>query len=139
MVPTHEVLPPLEVHDSIDCGTFQDNFVDFFTATQTTFYDASGDPIRFIRQVTHHSNDVNSVTGLTIHEHGHFTVTGDLVAGTFTVTGNQEVANRPGTGVVVQDAGRVVFDSDFNLLFFAGGTKHSETIGGEQVLCEALA
>ena len=47
--------------------------------------------------------------------------------------------NRPGTGVVVQDVGRVVFDADGNLVFFAGGRKHSEVLLGDQVLCDALA
>ena len=126
----------------IDCGTFQDNFVDFNSVTGTTYYDNNGDPIRAVFHIEHHSNDVNSVTGLTIHEHGHFIVTIDLITGTKTVTGNSEVANRPGFGVVVQDVGRAVFDSedeDGNLVFFAGGRNHSELFGDDQVLCDALA
>jgi hypothetical protein len=55
------------------------------------------------------------------------------------VTGNSEVANRPGVGVVVQDVGRAVFDADGNLVFFGGGRKHSELFGGDQILCDALA
>jgi hypothetical protein len=39
----------------------------------------------------------------------------------------------------VQDVGRFVFDSNDNLLFFAGGRKHSEFFGGDQVLCDALS
>jgi hypothetical protein len=137
--PTHEALPPFESPGVIDCGNFQDNFVDFFTGTQTTFYDMGGDPVRLVQHVEHHSNDVNSVTGLTIHEHGHFTFTVDLIAETVTITGNQEVANRRSAGVVVQDVGRAVFDFDDNLLFFAGGRNHSELFGGDQVLCDALS
>jgi hypothetical protein len=137
--PTHETLPPLESPGVIDCGSFQDNFVDFFSGAQTTFYDSNGDPVRIVQHVEHHSNDVNSETGLTIHEHGHFTFTIDLIAETVTISGNQEVANRPGVGVVVQDVGRAVFDFDNNLLFFAGGRNHSELFGGDQVLCDALA
>jgi hypothetical protein len=83
--------------------------------------------------------DVNSVTGLTIHEHRHSTFTEDLIAGTVTITGSQEVANRPGFGVVVQDVGGWVFDSEGNLIFFAGGHNHSELFGGDQVLCAALS
>jgi hypothetical protein len=41
--------------------------------------------------------------------------------------------------VVVQDVGRVVFDANGNIVFFAGGRKHSQTLSGEQVLCDALA
>ena len=37
------------------------------------------------------------------------------------------------------NVGRAVFDAENNLVFFAGGTKHSELFGGDQVLCDALA
>jgi hypothetical protein len=40
--------------------------------------------------------------------------------------------------VVIQDVGRAVFDQDGNLVF-AGGSNHSQLLGGEQVFCEALA
>ena len=125
--------------DFIQCDGFQDQFTDFFNAKAATYFDSAGTPIRIIIHWEHHSNDTNSVTGLTLHEHGHFTETDDLLTGTATITGNQEIINRPGTGVVVQDVGRVVFDADFNILFFAGGRKHSQTLLGEQVLCDALA
>src|SRR5437868_3093409 len=69
--PTHETLPPFQSPGVIDCGSFQDNFVDFFSGRQTTFYGTSGEPLRLVQYVEHHSTDVNSVTGLTIHEHGH--------------------------------------------------------------------
>jgi hypothetical protein len=136
--PTHDFEFAFEDPGVIDCGTFRDNFVDFLSGTGTTFYDNHGDPIRSVFHIEHHSNDVNSVTGVTIHEHGHFIET-DLITGTRTVVGNSEVANRPGFGVVVQDVGRTVFDSDGNLVFFAGGRNHSELFGGDQVLCDALA
>ena len=123
----------------IDCGDFEDHFTDFFEGRGTTFFGAGGVPVRTVLNVEHHSTDTNSVTGLTIHEHGHFTITFDLGTGTVTVTGNQEVANRPGVGVVVQDTGRLVLDADGNVVFFAGGRNHSEELLGDQVLCDALA
>jgi hypothetical protein len=137
--PVREALVPEADAGVIDCGTFDDNFVDFYSGTVTTFFGADGNPARLVFHVEHHSNDVNSVTGLTIHEHGHFTTSVDLVTETVTITGTPEVANRPGVGVVVQDVGRAVFDAENNLVFFAGGTKHSELFGGDQVLCDALA
>jgi hypothetical protein len=126
-------------HGVIDCGTFVDAFDDFFNGFDTVYFDAAGSPIREVINVEHFSNDSNSVTGLLLHEHGHFIVTIDLVSGTETVTGNSEIINRPGTGVVIQDVGRAVFDQDGNLVFFAGGSNHSQLLGGEQVFCEALA
>jgi hypothetical protein len=123
----------------IDCGTFVDNFVDFFDVRETDFFDAAGNPIRIVFNVEHHSNDVNSVTGLTLHEHGHFTMTIDLVSGTETDTGSFEIANRPGFGAVVTDVGRGVFDANGSLLFFAGNLRASEFFQGEQIFCTALA
>lgn len=124
---------------TIDCGTFEDQFTDFVDAVGTVYFDQSGEPVRIAIHWEHHSNDTNSVTGLTLHEHGHFTETIDLLSGTDTITGNEEVMNRPGTGVVVQDVGKVVYDADGNLVFFAGGRNHSEVLLGDEVLCAALA
>ena len=55
-----------------------------------------------LEHVHHVSNDVNSVTGLTLHEHNHFTVLLDFVNGTVTLNGainimNGEVPGRSST------------------------------------------
>jgi hypothetical protein len=132
---------PLEFHGTgtVDCGTFEDNFLDDMYGEGTVFFDSAGAPIRVVIHWTHTSTDTNSVTGLTLHEHGHFTETFDLVAGTDTLTGNQEVMNRPGFGVIIQDTGRQVYDADGNLIFFAGGRKHSQVLLGDQPFCDGLA
>jgi hypothetical protein len=132
---------PVEFHGTgtVDCGTFQDNFVDDFYGEGATFYDSAGAPSRIVIHWTHTSTDTNSVTGLALHEHGHFTETIDLVTGTDTYTGSQEVMNRPGVGVIIQDTGRQVYDADGNLVFFAGGRKHSEVIQGDELFCDGLA
>jgi hypothetical protein len=116
-----------------------DAFDDFFDGFETIYFDAAGNPIRDVLNLEHHSNDSNSLTGLVVHEHGHLTVSFDLLTGTATVTGNQEIISRPGAGVVIQDVGRVVTDVDGNIIFFAGGLFHSQVLLGEQVFCEALA
>jgi hypothetical protein len=123
----------------VQCDGFQDNFVDFFVGSQTTFYDQNGEPVRLVIHAEHTSNDVNSVTGFTVHEHGHLTLTIDLITGTTTITGNQEIVNLPHKGIVLQDAGRVVFDAEGALVFFAGGRKQSETLQGEEIFCGILA
>ena len=126
-------------HGVIDCGTFVDAFDDFFNGFETIYFDQAGDPIRDVLNLEHHSNDSNSLTGLVVHEHGHFMVSFDLLTGTATVTGNQEIITRPGIGVVLQDVGRVVFDVNGDLVFFAGGIFHSQELQGEQIFCDALA
>ncbi len=123
----------------IDCGSFEDHFTDYYDVAETDIFDTDGNLVNVTYHIEHHSDDTNSVTGLTLHEHGHYTETDDLVAGTYVLTGNEEIMNRPGRGVVVQDAGRVVFDSAFNITFFAGGRNHSEVLNGDQVLCDALS
>jgi len=105
-----------------DCGTFLDNWTSFYHIVETD------------------ELDVNSVTGLTIYLHGAFHAVDDYVAGTFTATGNREVATVKGTGVVVQDTGKEVTSMQTGeLLFFAGGRKHSRDVQGDQIFCDALS
>lgn len=132
---------PVEFHGTgtVDCGTFQDNYVDDMTGQGSVFFDEAGNPIRVVIHWTHTSTDTNSVTGLSLHEHGHFTETIDLVTGSDTLTGNQEVMNRPGFGAILADTGRQVYDANGDLTFFAGGSKHSQVLLGDQPFCEGLA
>src|SRR4051794_3046381 len=129
----------LETPGVVQCDGFQDNFVDFLSGTQTTFYDRNGEPVQLVIHAEHTSNDVNSVTGFTVHEHGHLTLSIDLITGTMTITGNQEIVNLPHQGVVLQDTGRVIVDAEGALLFFAGGRKHSQLFQGEEIFCDILA
>ena len=88
----------------------------------------------------HRSDDRNSVTGLALHERGRFNEVDDLVAGTYTLTGVQQKINLPGSGVVLQDSGRLVSSlDDGDNLFFAGSRKHSTFLLGEEVYCDALS
>ena len=130
---------PLEFFGTVECGTFQDQYVDRYQVTEVDVFDGAGNLLRIEYQAHHTSVDTNSVTGFFLEEHGHFHEVDDFVARTITITGNQEVANRKGTGVVIQDTGRVVLDMDtFDLMFFAGGRKHSQLLLGEQIWCDAL-
>src|SRR3954454_21123471 len=74
--------------DTINCSTFNpawtfnDDFVDFYTGSGQVWLNAEGQPIRAIEHIVHRSNDVNSVTGFTLHEHNHFVALLDFVRGT---------------------------------------------------------
>jgi hypothetical protein len=129
----------LQFEGVIDCGTFQDVFTDYYDVRETDVFDAAGNLVLVTYHAEHRSDDRNTVTGLVLHEHGHFSQVVDLVARTITITGASEIINIPGRGVVVQDTGRLVFSLDGDVLFFAGGRKHSEFIIGDQVLCDALS
>jgi hypothetical protein len=131
---------PLEFLGSVDCGSFEDNYIDRYQVTEIDVYDAEHTLLRIEYHALHTSVDRNSVTGFTLEEHGHFYEVDDFVAGTITITGNQEVANRHGVGVVIQDTGRQVYSMDtFDLVFFAGGRKHSQALLGEGIWCDALS
>jgi hypothetical protein len=130
----------LEFEGTVDCGTFEDNYIDRYQVTEIDVYDAAHNLVRIEYYAVHTSVDRNSVTGFTLEEHGHFYEVDDFLARTITITGNQEVANREGQGVVIQDTGRQVYSMDtFDLLFFAGGRKHTQIVLGEQIWCDALS
>jgi len=123
-----------------DCGTFVDNFTDFYHIVETDEFDANGNLLRAFKHVEHHSIDVNSVTGSTVYSHGSFHAVDDYVAGTFTATGNREVATVKGTGVVIQDTGKEVTSMQTGeLIFFAGGRMHSRDVQGDQIFCDAVS
>jgi len=119
---------------AIDCGTFSDTFVDYYSVTETTFYDAQGNATRVVDQVTHTSDDVNSVTGFTLHEHGHATVTFYPTTGVLVVDGLQLIMTRPGQGIVVVAVGRRLFDAEGNLVQRSGQSQ-----GLDQDYCNGLA
>src|SRR6266567_5046913 len=105
---------------TIDCGTFSDNFIDYFTITETTFYDEQGNVARVVDEVVHTSDDVNSVTGLTLHEHGHATLTFYPATGELDIDGLLFVMTRPTYGIVVLAVGRVVLDAEGNVVQISG-------------------
>ena len=130
----------LQFSGAQDCGTFFDNWTTFYHIVETDELDADGNLLRAVKHVEHYEIDVNSVTGFTIYMHGAFHAVDDYVAGTFTATGNREVATVKGTGVVVQDTGKEVTSmEDGDLLFFAGGRMHSRDVQGDQIFCDALS
>jgi hypothetical protein len=131
---------PLEFEGVVACDGFEDRFIDSYDVTEVDVYDTAGNLLRIEYQAFHTSTDRNSVTGFTLHEHGHFHEVDDFVARTITVTGNSEIANRMGSGAVIQDTGRLVFSMDSgDLMFFAGGRKHSQVLLGEGIWCDALS
>ena len=146
--PTAGAMPPVSapisftVTGDTDCGTFHDQFVDFFTGTETVFFDNAGTPVLDVIQFVHTSNDTNTVTGLTLHENDHFRFATDLLSGESTLTGAIIKVNFPGKGILIQDIGRIVYADGFGgtIVFEAG---HHELLGlegaGEQAFCAAFA
>jgi hypothetical protein len=127
--------------DTIDCSafnpawTFNDDFVDFFTGRGQVWLDAAGRPIKAIEHVVHRSNDVNSVTGFTLHEHNHFVVLYDFVRGTVTLNGAINIMQRPGAGSVILNAGHKVFDLETGIPFVLRGPNRAD----DEDFCRAVA
>ena len=127
--------------DTIDCSTFNpewtfnDDFVDFFTGRGQVWLNAAGQPIRAIEHIVHRSNDVNSVTGFTLHEHNHFVATLDFVRGTVTLNGAINIMQRLGAGSVILNAGHKVFDLETGTPFVLAGPDRAE----DEDFCRAVA
>jgi hypothetical protein len=127
--------------DTIDCSvfnpawTFHDDFVDFFEGRGQVWLDSAGQPIRAIEHIVHRSNDVNSVTGFTLHEHNHFTAKLDFVRGTVTLNGAINIMQRPGAGSVILNAGHKVFDLETGTPFVLSGPDRAD----DEDFCRAVA
>src|SRR4051794_19140363 len=97
--------------DTINCSQFNpawkfnDNFTDFFTVRGQDTFNAAGVLVSSLQHVEHVSNDVNSVTGFTIHEHNHVTLKFDFLRNTLSLSGAIGIAQRPGFGSVIHTAG----------------------------------
>jgi hypothetical protein len=124
----------------IDCGSFQDVYVEEEIADLVWFFDADGRPLRFVVHVSQYSTDVNSVTGLTLHERNRHLYTFDFATGEVTLDGAIVRATLPGEGIVLHDIGRLRFgfEADGTLDFTFAAGHHDALIGGRDV-CEALA
>jgi hypothetical protein len=128
--------------DTIDCSqfnpdwTFNDEFTDFFTGRRQVWFDAAGNPVRAIEHVYHRSNDVNSVTGFTLHEHNHITAVYDYLAGTLSLSGAINIMQRPGAGEVIHISGHKVLDLETGEPIVIHGP---DTQGNDEDFCAAVA
>ena len=130
------------ISDTIDCSvfnpewTFNDDFTDFFTGSGQVWFDADGNPVRAIEHVYHRSNDVNSVTGFTLHEHNHITANYDFVAGTVSLSGAINIMQRPGAGEVIHISGHKILDLETGEPLVIHGP---DTQGDDEDFCAAVA
>lgn len=103
----------------------------------TTYVDSTGAPTRIVAHVTGSGLLSDPLSGISVPDKSHFTVTTDLVAGTRTFDGAVRVDTAPGVGVVFQAVGKVVFGPDGSVLFEAG--PHDDLDGNLGPLCAYLA
>lgn len=125
-----------------DCKAYGYSFTttEQFTVTRTVrqFYDANGNLVREVRYISFVGSATNDVTGESLPVNGVRIITLNFVAGTFTETGVLRHVTVPGSGLVLQEAGRIVTGlEDEEGLFEAG--PHQLFHGDLSAFCAALA
>ncbi len=124
--------------DSVDCGSFSDDFAGIVRITATTFIDADGNPIIERAKVLQRETDTNSETGKTVRVKGSYTVTVDLRTGIRRTTG-QVFMGVGGKGAnVIHDTGLVIFNDDTGEVIKVAGP-HTVVEGGNEPFCQALS
>jgi hypothetical protein len=129
-----DVQPPQPM---ADCGDFRIIVEGIGSNRLATHYDRDGAPIRVAFHGIYNGTMTNSATGKVLMDAPSvISVTVDLVAGTRTAVGATWTVTAPGEGVVLVEAGRLVFDGDGPPVFIAGPhLPPPETIA---TLCRAL-
>src|SRR3954451_12220922 len=126
---------------SFSCDGFDAVFSGDDRGRVENFVDQNGSLIRQVGHIHSYETDTNLATGLSVDVRTNITVHADLNAdgsfGTFALTGEFNVANRPGKGVVLHDTGRVEFDENGDPVVFRG--VHDTFTKGEQAFCDALS
>jgi hypothetical protein len=131
---------------TVDCGTFAAAVSGTSSTRFTVFFDASGDVTR-AQQFVRAPGDLweNTTTGKSVVVRGEFVQTYTRVPGTdeFTVTivGFRYLVNEPGSGVIVQEVGRIVYaePSEETILAMAGQHDLADEARITPVFCGALA
>ena len=112
-----EIVPFSETGSGpIDCGSVVLTSFSEITGMTTTYFDAAGTAIRFRFQETVDQTVTNPVTGASISFTQSWVEQDDLVAGTRTISGRIMTGANTGKGVILQDAGRVLQQSERALL-----------------------
>jgi hypothetical protein len=106
------------------------------TVRATTYFDGQGNPTRVQVYASRDQTLTNSVSGKSIDLRGHVVVVVDLTTGWEAWLGQVLMSNERGVGRVLQDTGRIVFDSAGNLAFIAGP---HDGITNPDSFCAALA
>lgn len=122
----------------VDCGTYAVVSSGELTATETTFYDQSGAPVRVQAHVTYRATITNTTTGKVLADNSSYNFRLDLVTGVAAVNGMVYNVRDFESGYRIKDIGRLVFDAEGNVTFEAG--RHD--VGGfgdaSPLYCEAL-
>lgn len=131
---------------SIDCGDFVASGEGVYSERWIFFLDSEGNVTRFAEYASAPADVwTNSETGATITIRGRFQQFYDPIPGTdeatVTVTGFRYIVNEPGSGVTIQEVGRIVYEDFSETTWQAIAGQHDLAVGDmvEPAICEALA
>lgn len=131
---------------SIDCGDFVASGEGVYSERWIFFLDSEGNVTRFAEYVSAPADVwTNSQTGASITVRGHFEQFYNPIPGTdeatVTVTGFRYIVNQPGSGVTIQEVGRVVYDDFSETTWQAIAGQHDLPVGDmvEPAICDALS
>jgi hypothetical protein len=129
-----------DIHiEQVDSTSCDFPFLEVFDGrvTITTFFDKQGNPVRIEFHLPFHGTLTNEATGGSVSADQVLQLTVDLEEGTESDVGLRFRVAFPGLGVVLLDAGKVVFDADGNVVFEAGPHQIVNADFGE--FCAAFA
>jgi opacity protein-like surface antigen len=130
----------------VSCGTFEILIADTGTATSELHYSSAGLGLEAKTLINSQGTFINSVTGKTIGNDAHFSITSDLATpgdpstATVTLTGAAGIATGQRIGLVAHDVGKVVFGPSGNILFEGGPHNSLDNFPAFlQAICAALS
>ena len=112
-----------DIHiEQVDSTSCDFPFLEVFDGrvTITTFFDDQGNPVRIKFHLPFHGTLTNEATGESVSADQVLQLTVDLEEGAESDVGLRFRVVFPELGVVLLDAGKVVFDEDGNVVFEAG-------------------
>ena len=144
IAPSAWAVPPTRFSDSdagtfpiVNCGSFQVFDQSTLNLRGTEHYNSSGNPIRLDFHVWGTDRFFNPTNGKSFSGSFSQRASVDLVSGQEAVSGIAFRIVVPGSGAVLLDVGRVVFDPDNNVMFVAG--PHQLLEGDVAEVCAALS
>ncbi len=131
--------------DVVDCGDFQASIVGSLTAREIDYLDASGEVSRWTQFIrAPHDVVTNLTTGRSMVVRGEFqqiyTPNQETGRVQVAISGFRYLVNQPGSGVTVQEVGRIVYDDLDEVAVVSAAGQHEWAVGAlvETALCDEL-
>jgi hypothetical protein len=122
---------------AFDCNGFSAVYAGHDHGTISTWFTASGDPVRQQGKISATETDTNTSSGASVIVKTQLNVHVDYATDTQTITGIRNLSTVPGRGVVIQSVGRLEVTASAGQFISVHGPADDVNLGGG--FCEALA